>query len=90
MFDGKGRECAIDTDSEISFSRPNATSSPHRRQQSSSESPTAASDDNGLVTLVVNCRSIKSPGKKAIVQNMIDATQADIVIGTESWLDDSI
>ena len=38
----------------------------------------------------MNCQSIKSPGKKAILQNMIEATQADIVIGTESWLDDSV
>ncbi|KAH3876255.1 hypothetical protein DPMN_000092 [Dreissena polymorpha] len=56
------------TDSEISFSRPNATSS--------RESPTAARAENGLRTLVVNCQSIKSPGKKAILQNMIEATQA--------------
>ena len=39
---------------------------------------------------MVNCQSIKSPGKKALLQNMIDSTQADIIIGTESWLDGSI
>ena len=61
------------TDSEISFSRPNATSSPHRHQQSSSKSPTAARDNNGLRTLVYNCRPIKSPGTMAILQNMIEA-----------------
>ena len=38
----------------------------------------------------MNSQSIKSPGKKALLQNMIESTQADIVIVTESWLDGSI
>ena len=33
---------------------------------------------------MVNCRSIV--GKKAQMLNLLDATQADVIIGTESWL----
>ena len=40
--------------------------------------------------LVMIHQSIKSPRKKALLQNMIESTQADIVTGTESWLDGSI
>ena len=79
------------TDSEISFSCPAATSSPrHTRQPSTNDSCPDRRYDLPMRILVVNCQSIKSPGKKALLQNMIESTQADIVIGTESWLDGSI
>ena len=39
---------------------------------------------NNLKCIIVNCRSI--PGKKAEFLNMIDASNPDIVIWTESWL----
>jgi len=32
-------------------------------------------------------RSIKGPGKRGQLENMILSTQADKVLGTESWLD---
>ena len=35
---------------------------------------------------MLNCQSIKTPGKPAQLQNIINSTQADIVIGSESWL----
>ena len=79
------------TDSEISFSQPTATSSPrHPRQKNNSDNHPEGRFDLPMRILVVNCQSIKSPGKKALLQNMIDSTQADIIIGTESWLDGSI
>jgi hypothetical protein len=40
--------------------------------------------------LIINCQSIKTPGKPAELTNIIESTQADIVIGTESWLKSSI
>ena len=40
--------------------------------------------------LVINCQSIKSPGKPAQLQNIIQSTRADIIIGTESWLSPDI
>jgi hypothetical protein len=78
-------------DSEISFSCPNATSSPNRRLHSSTTD--ARPDkryDLPLRVLIINCQFIKSPGKKAQLENMIASTQADIVIGSESWLDSSV
>ena len=73
------------TDSEISFSCPAATLSPHHtRQPSTNDSCPVRRCDLPMRILVVNYQSIKSPGKKALLQNMIESTQADIVIGTES------
>jgi len=40
--------------------------------------------------LLINCQSIKAPAKKAQLENMISSTQAGIVIGTESWLNNNI
>ena len=40
--------------------------------------------------LVINCQSIKSPGKPAQLQNIIQSTRADIIINTESWLSPDI
>ena len=79
------------TDSEISFSQPTATSSPcYTRPKSNSDNYSETCFDLPMRILVVNCQSIKSTGKKALLQNLIDSTQADIIIGTESWLDGSI
>ena len=40
--------------------------------------------------MLLNCQSIKGPGKKGQLENIISSTQADIVLGTESWLDESV
>lgn len=47
-------------------------------------------DDLPLRVLVLNCQSIKSPGKPNQLQNIIKSSQADIVIGSESWLKPNI
>ena len=41
-------------------------------------------DDIPLKVLIVNCHSVVD--KKPMLENMIEATHADIVLGTESWL----
>ena len=41
-------------------------------------------DDIPLKVLIINCLSIVD--KKPLLENMIESTQADIVLGTESWL----
>ena len=43
-------------------------------------------NDLSLRILVLNCQSIQSAGKPAQLSNIIESSQADIVIGTESWL----
>ncbi|WAR00573.1 RTJK-like protein, partial [Mya arenaria] len=78
------------TDSEISFSCPNATSSPHKRVNSTSYQAPDQRNDLPMRILLLNCQSIKSPGKTGQLKNMITASQADIIIGTESWFDESI
>ena len=59
-----------------------ATSSPNK--------VTPSREDQPLRILVLNCQSIKTPGKPAHLMTVIESTQADIVIGSESWLDPSI
>ena len=39
-----------------------------------------------LCIVVLNCQSIKSSRKPAHLKNMITSLQADIVIGSKSWL----
>ena len=70
------------TESNLSFSNPMATSSPNKT--------TPTREDLPLRILVLNCQSIKAPGKPAQLATIIESTQADIVIGSESWLDPSI
>ena len=41
-------------------------------------------DDIPLKVLVISCHSIID--KKLSLENMIESTQADITLGTESWL----
>ena len=40
--------------------------------------------------VVVNCQSIKSYGKPSQLRKLVSSIQADIVIGTESWLNPTI
>lgn len=82
---------ATQTDREISFNCPAATSSPRNLREKSMIYATVEKRYDLLMRiLVVNCQTIKGPGKTALLQNMVDATQANIIIGTESWLDGSI
>ena len=60
----------------------NATSSPSKVETKRNDLP--------LRVLIIRCQSIKTPGKHAELANIIESTQADIVIGTESWLNPSI
>ena len=69
-------------ESTLSFSNPVATSYPSK--------VTPSREDLPLMILVLNCQSTKSPGKPAQLMTVIESTQADIVIGSESWLDPSI
>ena len=69
--------------SELSFSCPIAPSSPKKKV-------TPGRSDLPLRVLVLNCQTIKTPGKPAQLQNIINSTQADIVIGSESWLTQDI
>ena len=39
---------------------------------------------------MLNCQSIKSSGKPAQLRNMITSLQADVIIGSESWLNPTI
>jgi hypothetical protein len=47
-------------------------------------------NDLPLRILVLNYQSIKSPGKPAQLSNIIESSQANIVIGTQSWLKPSV
>ena len=62
---------------------PTSTSSPIRYARRGSYGK--RDTHHPLRILSLNCQSIKAPGKKALLQNMIESTNADIVIGTESW-----
>ena len=43
-----------------------------------------------LRIITVNCESLRSQAKQALFNNMIENTKPDIIIGTETWLDNSI
>ena len=77
----------LSPESDISFSFPNATSSPSRP---GAQQDTAKRKDLPLRVVTLNCQSIKTGGKPAQLQNMISSLQGDIVIGSESWLNSSI
>ena len=78
---------ATTPESDISFSYPIATSSPTRPLPHRDQ---ARRQDLPLRIAVLNCWSIKSRGKPAQLKNMITSLQADIIIGSESWLNPSI
>ena len=74
--------CGVPNFDTCRFTNPVATSSPSK--------VTPGQTDVPLRTLVINCQSIKTPGKPAQLQNLIQSTRADIIIGTESWLSPEI
>ena len=72
-------------DSDVSFDIPVATSSPHSARPKPKKQPNPT-----LKILVMNCRSAKANGRKAQFDTLVEDTQADIIIGTESNLNKSI
>ena len=74
--------------SDISFSNPAATSSPTKSTQQQLQPQKRK--DLPMRIVVVNCQSIKSDGKPSQLRNLVSSIQADIVIGTESWLNPTI
>lgn len=80
--------CWVTTpESEISFTFPQATSSPNRTPQGDDQ---RKRKDLPLRSVVVNCQSVKTSGKPAQLNNLITSLQADVIIGYESWLNTSI
>ena len=74
--------------SDISFNNPAATSSPTKSTQQQLQPQKRK--DLPMSIVVVNCQSIKSNGKPSQLRNLVSSIQADIVIGTESWLNPTI
>ena len=68
---------------EADIGSPAASSSP-KQQKKNLKAKKNGWHDTPLKVVVVNCWSIV--GKKAQMLNLLDATQADVIIGTESWL----
>ena len=50
--------------------------------------PVSIKNSDRLNVLVVNCRSIR--GKQAEFEHLCRSTNAEIIIGTESWLNETI
>ena len=61
-----------------------ATSSSVQKTRPQSNHITGKRSDIPLMVMVIKCQSIKN--KKADIENLIDSTKPDIVIGNESWL----
>ena len=76
--------------SNTSFGSPNATSSPTATANRNRTTEQNKRPDIPLRILIINCQSIKTPGKKGSLENMVTATNANIIIGNESWLDSTI
>jgi hypothetical protein len=74
--------------SDIIFSNPAATSSPTKSTEHHLQPQKRK--DLTMRIVVVNCQSIKSDGKPSQLRNLVSSIQADIVIGTESWLSPTI
>ena len=81
----------------FSFSAPTATSSPKGApplnshgsiSANSSSANKAKRNDIPLRVLVMNCQSARK--KKPQIESIVDATEPDIVIGVESWLDSGV
>ena len=64
--------------SDLSFSNPFPTSLPSK--------VTPRREDLPMRVLILNAQSIKSPGKPVQLQTLIQSTNADVVIRSESWL----
>ena len=76
--------------SNTSFGSPNATSSPTATANRNRTTEQNKRPDIPLRILIINCQSIKTTRKKGSLENMVTATNANIIIGNESWLDSTI
>ena len=72
---------------EIDIGSPSASSSP-KHQTKSQRAKKNGRNDIPLKVTVVNLRSIAKQKPELLI--LLEATQADVIIGTESWLTDSI
>jgi hypothetical protein len=70
-----------------SLGSPTATSSPMQKTRSNAYTKKPRSDTQ-LRILVVNYQSIKN--KKQELENLVETSKPDIMIGTESWLSNDI
>jgi hypothetical protein len=52
--------------------------------------PRTSTLETTLRVVVVNFRSVKGDGKPAQLKNIVSSLQADLVLGTESWLSDQV
>ena len=76
---------------DLSFSSPQATSSPATARGRSLRGSTSSHDTRRnlpMRVVVANCQSVLR--KKPQLESLAEATQADVIIGCESWLDGSI
>ena len=69
---------------EHNIGSPTATSSPVHKTKAQSNYTKGNRSDVPLRVIAVNCQSIKN--KKADLENLVESTKPDIVIGNESWL----
>ena len=74
-------------ESDISFTYPNATSSPSRPAP---QKTAQTRKDLPLRIVVLNCQSVKANGKPAQLKNIVSSLNADVIIGNESWLNSTI
>ena len=77
------------SDSKIMIGKPLHQSTPTKAHRSPTGSkPKAISEGTPLTILNVNCQSVKSKVPQFI--NLVESTEPDIVLGTESWLSSDI
>ena len=74
------------SDSKIMIGKPLHQSTPTKAPRS--PKPKAISEATPLTILNVNCQSVKSKVPQFI--NLVESTEPDIVLGTESWLSSDI
>ena len=74
-------------ESDISFTYPNATSSPSRPAP---QKTAQTRKDLPLRIVLLNCQSVKANGKPVQLKNIVSSLNADVIIGNESWLNSTI
>ena len=84
------RNDAFSPESDISFSYPTAISSPIRTVSQCRRKIHAEEQISQMRIVVLNCQSVKTSSKPAQLMNLITSLQADIVTGSESWLNPGI
>jgi hypothetical protein len=71
--------------SEGSFGSPTAASSPLDKTPKRSK---VKRDDKPLRVVIINCQSVRN--KKQELENLVESSNPDIIIGNESWLNKDI